>query len=77
MLNRELPIQFIAVVSMVAQDKQSTCNSGDAGSISGSGSSPGKGNRNPLQHSCLENPTDRGACPRGLKGLNMTKQQQK
>ena len=33
----------------------------DAGSIPGSGRSPGGGNGNPLQHSCLENPTDRGA----------------
>ena len=32
----------------------------DAGSIPGSGSSPGEGNGNPLQYSCLENPTDRG-----------------
>ena len=34
---------------------------GDAGSIPGSGRSPGGGNGNPLQHSCLENPTYRGA----------------
>ena len=33
----------------------------DAGSISGSGRSPGGGNDNPLQHSCLENPMDSGA----------------
>ena len=33
----------------------------DAGSISESGRSPGEGDDNPLQHSCLENPTDRGA----------------
>ena len=32
----------------------------DAGSILGSGRSPGKGNSNPLQYSCLENPMDRG-----------------
>ena len=36
-------------------------NAGDAGSIPGSGRSPGEGNGNPLQYSCLENPTDRGA----------------
>ena len=35
-------------------------SAGDAGSISGSGRSPGEGNDNPLQYSCLENPTDRG-----------------
>ena len=33
----------------------------DAGSIPGSGRSPGEGNGNPLQFSCLENPVDRGA----------------
>ena len=33
----------------------------DVGSISGSGRSPGEGNGNPLQYSCLENPMDRGA----------------
>ena len=34
---------------------------GDTGSIPGSGRSPGEGNGNPLQYSCLENPVDRGA----------------
>ena len=33
----------------------------DSGSILGLGRSPGEGNGNPLQYSCLENPTDRGA----------------
>ena len=33
----------------------------DLGSIPGSGRSPGEGNGNPLQYSCLENPMDRGA----------------
>ena len=33
----------------------------DVGSIPGSGKSLGEGNGNPLQYSCLENPTDRGA----------------
>ena len=41
--------------------KASACNVGDAGLIPGSGRSPGEGNGNPLQHSCLENPMDRGA----------------
>ena len=36
-------------------------NAGDAGSIPGSGRSPGEGNGNPLQYSCLGNPMDRGA----------------
>ena len=34
---------------------------GDLGSVPGSGSSPGEGNGNPLQYSCLENPMDKGA----------------
>ena len=34
---------------------------GDTGSIPGSGRSPGGGNGNPLQYSCLENAMDRGA----------------
>ena len=38
-------------------------NAGDSGSIPGSGWSPGGGNGNPLQYSCLENPMDRGAWP--------------
>ena len=41
--------------------KESACQAGDAGLIPGSGRSPGEGNGNPLQYSCLENPMDRGA----------------
>ena len=41
--------------------KESTCNVGDMGSIPGSGRSPGEGNNNQLQYSCLENPMDSGA----------------
>ena len=41
--------------------KESACNAGDIGSIPGSGRSPGEGNGNPLQNSCLENSIDRGA----------------
>ena len=41
--------------------KASACNAGDLGSIPGLGRSPGEGNGNPLQYSCLENPTDGGA----------------
>ena len=36
-------------------------NAGDPGLISRLGRSPGEGNGNPLQYSCLENPTDGGA----------------
>ena len=41
--------------------KKLPANAGDAGSIPWSGSSLGKGNGNPLQHSCLENSMERGA----------------
>ena len=40
--------------------KESACNAGYLSSIPGSGRSPGEGNGNPLKHSCLENPMDRG-----------------
>ena len=41
--------------------KESACNAGDPGSIPGSGTSPGEGDGNPLQCSCLENSMDGGA----------------
>ena len=41
--------------------KESAYSAGDLGSIPGSGRSPGEGNGNSLQYSCLENPMDRGA----------------
>ena len=44
-----------------AEVKASACNVGDLDSIPGSGRSPGEGNGNPLQYSCLENPMDGGA----------------
>ena len=41
--------------------EESSCNAGDLGLIPGSGRSPGEGNGNPLQYSCLENPVDKEA----------------
>ena len=41
--------------------KVSACNAGDLGLIPGPGRSPGEGNDNPLQYSCLGNSMDRGA----------------
>ena len=41
----------------------------DMGSIPGSGRSPGKGNGNPLQYCCLENPMDRGAWQATVHGV--------
>ena len=39
--------------------KESACKAGDLGLIPGSGRSPGEGNDNPLQYSCLDNSIDR------------------
>ena len=44
-----------------SDSKESACNAGDTDSIPRLGRSPGEGNGNPLQYSCLENPMDRGA----------------
>ena len=44
-----------------SDSKASAYNVGHPGSIPGSGRSPGEGNGNPLQYSCLENPMDGGA----------------
>ena len=42
-----------------SDSKESACNVGDLGLIPGSGRSPGEGNGNPLQYSCLENSMDK------------------
>ena len=49
--------------------KESTCSAGDRGLISRLGISPGEGNGNPLQYSCLENPMDRGAWQAAVCGI--------
>ena len=40
--------------------REATCNEGDSGSIPGLERSPGEGNGNPLQYSCMENPMGKG-----------------
>ena len=49
--------------------KESTCNARDPGLIPGSGRSPGEGNGNSPQCSCLENPMDRGAWQTTVPGV--------
>ena len=49
--------------------KESACNAGDVGLIPRSGRSPGEGNGNPLQYSCLGNPVDRGAWGATVHGV--------
>ena len=44
-----------------SKGKETACSAGDLGLILGLGRSPGEGNGNPLQYSCLESPMDRGA----------------
>ena len=51
--------------------KNPPANVGDMSSIPGSGRSPGEGNGNPLQDSCLGNPMDRGASPAQSVGSKM------
>ena len=49
--------------------KESACNVGDPGLIPGSRRSPGEGNGNPLQYSCLENPMERGTWQATIHGV--------
>ena len=49
--------------------KESACNTGNPGLITGSGRSPGEGDGNPLQYSCLESSMDRGAWQATVHGV--------
>ena len=53
--------------------KNSPANAGDMGLISGSGRSSGEGNSNPLQYSCLGNPTGRGAWQATVPGVTKSR----
>ena len=58
--------------------KESSCNAGDtgdSGSIPGSGRFLGEGNGNPLQYSCLENSMDRGAWPAAVPRVTKSQTQ--
>ena len=52
-----------------SDSKESACNAGDRGSVSGLARSSGEGNSNPLQCSCLENPLERGAWRATVHGV--------
>ena len=60
---------MIAVINDSSVGKESACNTGDLGLIPQSGRSPGEGNGNPLQYSCLENPMDSGAWQATVHGV--------
>ena len=58
--NRLAPCYIVLGFLGSSDGKASAYNAGDPGPISGSGRSPGEGNSNPLQYSCLQTPTDGG-----------------
>ena len=60
-VTRFLIVSFVPGGSVVKNPPAKAGDTEDASSISGLGRSPGEGNGNPLQYSCLENFTDRGA----------------
>ena len=55
--------------------KESVCQAGDPGLIPGLVKSPGEGNGNPLQYSCLENSMDRGAWRATFHGVTKSRTQ--
>ena len=71
LLHSEIEPVSLALVSFPSRSdgKTSACNAGDLGSIPGSGRSPGEGNGNPLQYSCLEKSMDRGAWQATVHGI--------
>ena len=73
-----LPAEKISIIPIFvfgqsggSDGKESACIAGDASLIPGLGRSPGEGNGNPFQYSCLENPMDREAW--GLKSMGSQK----
>ena len=58
-----------------SNSKESACNAGDLGSIPGLGRSPGEGNGNPHQYSCLEYPVDIGAWHATVHGVTKSQTQ--
>ena len=67
---------FVTLWTDGSDGKESTCNSGDLGSVPGLGRLPGGGHGNPFQYSCLENPHGQrslgGYSPQGYKASDMT-----
>ena len=68
-------MQIIYTLRDGSDGKASVCNAGDLGLIPGLGRSPGEGNGNPLQYSCLENPMDGGACLAAVHGVAKSRTQ--
>ena len=59
---------FLHIIEQLSR-KESACQAEDTGLIPESERSPGEGNGNPLQYSCLGNPTDRGAWQATVHGV--------
>ena len=74
LLEKEMAIHSSTIAWKIPWTEEPSGPQGDLGSIPGSGRSPGEGNGNPLQYSCLENPIDVGACysPWGRKESDTT-----
>ena len=66
-IQEEIPASQVALA--VKNLPASAEDTGDVGSIPGSGRSPKGGHGNPLQYSCLENPLDRGAWWAAVHGV--------
>ena len=64
-----IPTSVMSADSAVKNQPASAGDAGDTGSIPGLGKSPGGGNGNPLQYSCLENSTYRGAWWAAVHGV--------
>ena len=78
---RFLSVLFFHLVVLVLAPRwlsgqESTCHTGDMGSLSGLGRSPGEGSGNPLQYSRLENSTDRGAWWATVQGVTKSQTRQ-
>ena len=69
---------FLAAVGLLhfpggSDGEESACNAGDLGSIPGLGRSPGEGNGNPLQYSCLENSMNGGTWRATVHGVTKSR----
>ena len=69
---KKTKIMQLWAASQVVQGKESACQAGEVGSIPGLGTSPGEGNGDPLQYSCLENPMDSGAWWAAVHGARLS-----
>ena len=68
-MNRQEKIMDFSGGAVVRNLPANAGDAGDSGSIPELGGSPGVGNGNPLQYSCVENPMDRGAWRATVHGI--------